>query len=461
MHATWNNSYARLPEQMFARQTPTPVKAPASLVLNTELAEALGITFDENWPEFIAGNQVPDGAYPIAQAYAGHQFGHWNPQLGDGRAVLLGEVLSDLGRVDIQLKGSGRTPWSRGGDGRAWYGPVLREYLISESMHALGIPTTRALAAAATGENIQREPGPLPGAVICRTASSHIRVGTFQYFASRDDIEALQALLDHAIFRHYPDVKNTEDFLKASVSAQAHLIAQWMGVGFIHGVMNTDNSHVGGITIDYGPCAFMDDYVPAKVFSSIDRQGRYGYNNQPNLAAWNMAQLATALLPLANDTDAAIEQYTNIVQEFSDLFKEEYTKIFSQKIGLKPSSESAILIKKMLEMMEQTGADFTQSFRALGSDEISLHIGEHPEFRSWHDTWSQTANLENLNQINPALIARNHTVESMITKSVAGDMQLFHDFHMALKSPFVTPQNLDFTATPKANEVIHQTFCGT
>ena len=461
MHATWNNSYAGLPEQMFARQTPTPVDAPAGLVLNTELADELGIKFGKDWPEFIAGNQVSKGADPIAQAYAGHQFGHWNPQLGDGRAVLLGEILSNLGRVDIQLKGSGRTPWSRGGDGRAWYGPVLREYLISESMYALGIPTTRALAAAATGENIQREPGPLPGAVICRTASSHIRVGTFQYFASRNDIEALQALLDHAISRHCPKAKNTEDFLKIAVAAQARLIAQWMGVGFIHGVMNTDNSHVGGITIDYGPCAFMDDFVPTKVFSSIDHQGRYGYNNQPNLAAWNMAQLATALLPLANDTDAAIEKYTKIVQDFSGLFEVEYAKVFSKKIGLKPSFESAKLIKKLLGMMDQTGADFTQSFRALGSDEILRHIGEHPDFGSWHDNWSQTANLENLNQVNPAMIARNHLVESMITQSVAGDIQPFHDLNAALKSPFITPQNPEFIAVPNANAVVHQTFCGT
>jgi uncharacterized protein YdiU (UPF0061 family) len=314
MHATWNNTYTRLPEHMFARQQPVPVAAPSGLVLNTALADELGISFGEDWPEFITGNQVPMGADPIAQAYAGHQFGHWNPRLGDGRAVLLGEVTGAFGHVDVQLKGAGRTPWSRGGDGRAWYGPVLREYMISESMHALGIPTTRALAAAATGESILREPGPLPGAVICRTASSHIRVGTFQYFASREDIPALEALLDHAITRHYPQAQNADEFLGQAVAAQARLIAQWMGVGFIHGVMNTDNSHVGGLTIDYGPCAFMDDFVPTKVFSSIDRQGRYGYSNQPNLAAWNMAQLATALLPLAENTEAKIARYTEIVK---------------------------------------------------------------------------------------------------------------------------------------------------
>ena len=461
MHATWNNTYTRLPEHMFARQQPVPVAAPSGLVLNTALADELGIFFGEDWPEFIAGNQVPMGADPIAQAYAGHQFGHWNPQLGDGRAVLLGEVTGAFGHVDVQLKGAGRTPWSRGGDGRAWYGPVLREYLISESMHALGIPTTRALAAAATGESILREPGPLPGAVICRTASSHIRVGTFQYFASREDIPALEALLDHAIARHYPQAQNADGFLGQAVAAQARLIAQWMGVGFIHGVMNTDNSHVGGLTIDYGPCAFMDDFVPTKVFSSIDRQGRYGYSNQPNLAAWNMAQLATALLPLAENTEAAIARYTEIVKGFGDIFEAEYAKVFAAKLGLSTGSQSSALIEQFLKMMGQTGADFTQSFRALGSDEVARHIGEHPEFVSWHADWLASADLTRLKQINPALIPRNHLVEAMIDQSVAGNMQMFHVLHAALQTPFVTPPNPEFMEPPKAHEVVQETFCGT
>ena len=461
MQATWDNSYARLPDQVFVRHEPVPVASPTGLALNSSLAEELGITFGTDWAEFMAGNQVPNGADPITQAYAGHQFGHWNPQLGDGRAVLLGEVSGNFGRVDIQLKGAGRTPWSRGGDGRAWYGPILREYVISESMHALGIPTTRALAAVATGESVLRDSGALPGAVICRTASSHIRVGTFQYFASRKDFMALDALLDYSIARHYPQAKNAEEFLVAAVNLQARLIAKWMGVGFIHGVMNTDNSHVGGITIDYGPCAFMDNFLPTKVFSSIDRQGRYGYSNQPNIAAWNMAQLATALLPLADDQNAAITRYTEIVQSFADIFETEYAKVFSAKLGLGPCTESTVLAEQLLKMMAHAGADFTQSFRALGTDDIGYYVGEHTGFDLWHDAWMQSADHDKLNSINPAIIPRNHIVEAMIAEAVAGDMQLFHALNDTLKTPFVTPQNPDFSMAPTDNELVHQTFCGT
>ena len=461
MQAAWDNSYSRLPEQVFVRHNPIPVASPSGLALNRDLAEELGIIFSKDWAEFMVGNQIPNGSDPITQAYAGHQFGHWNPQLGDGRAVLLGEVSGSFGRVDIQLKGAGRTPWSRGGDGRAWYGPILREYVISESMHALGIPTTRALAAVATGESVLREPGPLPGAVICRTASSHIRVGTFQYFASRKDLTALKALLDYSIARHYPQAKNAEEFLEAAVNSQACLIAKWMGVGFIHGVMNTDNSHVGGITIDYGPCAFMDNFLPTKVFSSIDRQGRYGYSNQPNIAAWNMAQLATALLPLADDQNAAIKSYTEIVHNFADIFEIQYASVFSAKLGLSSCTESTALIEQLLKMMAQVGADFTQSFRALGTDDIGHYIGGHADFNLWRDAWMQSADHDKLNDINPAVIARNHTVEAMITKSVAGDMQLFHSLNNTLKNPFVTPQNSAFSWAPKDNELVHQTFCGT
>ena len=461
MQAAWDNSYSRLPEQVFVRHNPIPVASPSGLALNRDLAEELGIIFSKDWAEFMVGNQIPNGSDPITQAYAGHQFGHWNPQLGDGRAVLLGEVSGSFGRVDIQLKGAGRTPWSRGGDGRAWYGPILREYVISESMHALGIPTTRALAAVATGESVLREPGPLPGAVICRTASSHIRVGTFQYFASRKDLTALKALLDYSIARHYPQAKNAEEFLEAAVNSQACLIAKWMGVGFIHGVMNTDNSHVGGITIDYGPCAFMDNFLPTKVFSSIDRQGRYGYSNQPNIAAWNMAQLATALLPLADDQNAAIKSYTEIVHSFADIFEIQYANVFSAKLGLSSCTESTALIEQLLKMMAQVGADFTQSFRALGTDDIGYYIGEHADFNLWRDAWMQSADHDKLNDINPAVIARNHTVEAMIAKSVAGDMQPFHSLNATLKNPFVTPQNSAFARAPEDNELVHQTFCGT
>jgi uncharacterized protein YdiU (UPF0061 family) len=462
MQATWDNSYAALPPQMFTRQAPVPVAAPRGLRLNTEHAQELGITFEDDWPVFMAGNQIPLGAEPIAQAYAGHQFGHWNPQLGDGRAVLLGEVIGPQGRFDIQLKGAGRTAWSRKGDGRAWYGPVLREYLISEAMHALGIPTTRALAAVATGATILREQGPLPGAILCRTASSHIRVGTFQYFAARDDTQALNALLQQAIERHYHQAQTAEDFLSAAVAAQARLIAQWMGVGFIHGVMNTDNSHVGGLTIDYGPCAFMDDFVPMKTFSSIDRQGRYAYGNQPNLAAWNMAQLATALLPLAEDRNASITRFTEIVQGFGDIFAREYTAVFARKIGLTATPEAEALIDGLLKLMADMGADFTLCFRALATGESRAYLGAHPDFADWHARWQAAGPAQDaLVQVNPAIIPRNHLVEAMIADAVSGDMQLFDALHAALKTPFSHCDTARFIAAPNPQEVVTQTFCGT
>ena len=462
MQADWNNSYAALPAQMFTRQAPVPVAAPKALMLNAEHAEELGITFGEDWPLFMAGNQIPQGADPIAQAYAGHQFGHWNPQLGDGRAVLLGEVIGPQGRFDIQLKGAGRTAWSRNGDGRAWYGPVLREYLISEAMHALGIPTTRALAAVATGETILREQGPLPGAVICRTASSHIRVGTFQYFAARDDTQALEALLQQAIERHYQKAQTVEQFLSAAVAAQARLIAQWMGLGFIHGVMNTDNSHVGGITIDYGPCAFMDEFVPMKTFSSIDRQGRYAYGNQPNLAAWNMAQLATALLPLTEDREASIARFTEIVQGFGDIFDREYAAVFARKIGLTPSEETGVLVDGLLRMMANIGADYTLCFRALATGKSQAYLGAHPDFADWHARWQAAGPAQGaLALVNPAIIPRNHLMEAMISEAVAGDMQLFHVLHEALKAPFSHCHTPRFIAPPDPQEVVTQTFCGT
>ena len=462
MQANWNNSYAALPAQMFTRQAPVPVAAPKALMLNAEHAEELGITFGEDWPLFMAGNQIPNGADPIAQAYAGHQFGHWNPQLGDGRAVLLGEVIGPQGRFDIQLKGAGRTAWSRNGDGRAWYGPVLREYLISEAMHALGIPTTRALAAVATGETILREQGPLPGAVICRTASSHIRVGTFQYFAARDDTQALEALLQQAIERHYQNAQTVEQFLSAAVAAQARLVAQWMGLGFIHGVMNTDNSHVGGITIDYGPCALMDEFVPMKTFSAIDRQGRYAYGNQPNLAAWNMAQLATALLPLTEDREASIARFTEIVQGFGDIFDREYAAVFARKIGLTPSEETGVLVDGLLRMMANIGADYTLCFRALATGESHAHLGAHPDFADWYARWQAAGPTQGaLAQVNPAIIPRNHLMEAMISEAVAGDMQLFHALHEALKAPFSHCDTPRFIAPPEPQEVVTQTFCGT
>ena len=461
MIADWDNTYARLPNQMYAQQVPTPVASPSGLALNKNLAADLGISFDSDWFEYMSGNKLPDGANPISQAYAGHQFGHWNPQLGDGRAILLGEVTGGFGHIDLQLKGAGRTPWSRSGDGRAWYGPILREYLVSEAMHSLGIPTTRALAAAATGEKIFREQGPLPGAVICRTASSHIRVGTFQYFASRNDLQALQSLFDYTVRRHFPEAKTVENLLQEAVKKHASLVASWMAVGFIHGVMNTDNSHVAGITIDYGPCAFMDYFVPTKVFSSIDRQGSYAYNNQAKMAAWNLAQLATALLPLATEREAAIEHYTEIIHGFSDTFEKAYNKAYSQKIGYSASKESSKIIQSLLKMMAEQGADYTLTFRALGEGTVDEHLGDHPDFKQWYENWLNGAKVKELHKVNPAIIPRNHLIEEMISKATTGDMELFYSLSHALNTPFEHPQNPRLGMPPEINEEVTATFCGT
>tara|TARA_B100000768_G_scaffold23835_1_gene21512 strand:- start:770 stop:2155 length:1386 start_codon:yes stop_codon:yes gene_type:complete len=461
MIADWDNTYARLPNQMYAQQVPTPVASPSGLALNKNLAADLGISFDSDWFEYMSGNKLPYGANPISQAYAGHQFGHWNPQLGDGRAILLGEVTGGFGHIDLQLKGAGRTPWSRSGDGRAWYGPILREYLVSEAMHSLGIPTTRALAAAATGEKIFREQGPLPGAVICRTASSHIRVGTFQYFASRNDLQALQSLFDYTVRRHFPEAKTVENLLQEAVKKHASLVASWMAVGFIHGVMNTDNSHVAGITIDYGPCAFMDYFVPTKVFSSIDRQGRYAYNNQAKMAAWNLAQLATALLPLATERESAIEHYTEIIHGFSDTFEKAYDKAYSQKIGYSASKDSSKMIQSLLKMMAEQGADYTLTFRALGEGTVDEHLGDHPDFKQWYENWLNGAKMKELHKVNPAIIPRNHLIEEMISKATTGDMELFYSLSHALNTPFEHPQNPRLGMPPEINEEVTATFCGT
>ena len=322
MRIPFDNSYAALPEGFFSRLNPTPVKEPKVLAWTAELAAELGIKGDDAQVQAqdFGGNEVPEGATPLAQLYAGHQFGNFNPQLGDGRAILLGEVIgSDGTRRDIQLKGAGPTPYSRRGDGRAWVGPVLREYLVSEAMHALGVPTTRALAAVATGEPILRETGHLPGAIVTRVAASHLRVGTFQVFAHRGEVEALKTLTDYAIVRHYPDADGPLGLLRAVCAAQAELVAQWMSFGFIHGVMNTDNCSISGETIDYGPCAFMDAFHQGRVFSSIDRQGRYAYGNQPQIVVWNMAQLATSLLQQMDDKETAVDEATEIVHDMPEL----------------------------------------------------------------------------------------------------------------------------------------------
>ena len=473
----FDNAYARLPERFYTRQHPTPVAKPGLIAVNHRLAQELGLDpkalESDDGIAILSGSSIPTGAEPLAQAYAGHQFGGWSPQLGDGRAVLLGEITDSNGlRHDLQLKGSGPTAYSRRGDGRAWVGPVIREYLMSEAMHSLGIPTTRALAAVTTGETIIRETA-LPGAVLTRVASSHIRTGTFQYFAARQDTDAVRALADHVIQRHYPGTKTVLELLDQIIERQASLIARWMGVGFIHGVMNTDNSHVAGITIDYGPCAFMDDFHPSKVFSSIDRHGRYAYGKQPEIAVWNMAQLATSLLPLIDDDmDSAVEKATASVHKFPDLYRAAWLKEFRAKIGLQSEDDDdAGLIEALLARMADQRADFTNTFRALATGNARDQFTDPSVFDSWdqlwqhrraHDTQSVDEQNELMNTTNPAVIARNHRVEEAIQAAVSGDYTPFFKLNEILATPFhLAKENANYARPPEQNEVVHQTFCGT
>ena len=483
----FDNSYARLPDRFHARLAPTPVRAPVLIRLNAPLARLLGLDPEartpESWAAVFSGNERLEGSEPLAMAYAGHQFGNFVPQLGDGRALLLGEVTAQDGiRRDIQLKGSGRTPFSRMGDGRAALGPVLREYLVSEAMHALGIPTTRALAAVATGEPVMRETA-LPGAVLTRVARGHLRVGSFQYFAARDDEDGVRLLADYAIRRHHPELADADApqaaLLAAVVEAQARLVAGWMGVGFIHGVMNTDNMSIAGETIDYGPCAFMDAYDPATVFSSIDVTGRYAYGNQPRLAQWNLCRLAEALLPLIDpDPDRAVARATEIVEGFGPAYEREWARVMRAKLGLEePQAEDARLATRLLGLMEQAGADFTLSFRALaGAAEgeaapLLALIGDGPQSRAWLADWrarlssgaASDAAPERLRHANPALIPRNHRIEQAIAAAVeAGDLGPFHRLAACLSDPFAPEADaLAEAAPPAPQERVSATFCGT
>lgn len=470
MNIPFDNSYARLPDRFYTRMTPVPVREPHLIAFNAPLAAELGITAtdDATMAQVFAGNQIPDGADPLAQAYAGHQFGGFSPQLGDGRANLLGEALHKERRVDIQLKGSGPTPYSRMGDGRAWMGPVLREYVLSEAMHALGIPTSRALAAVSTGETVYREPGGMPGAILTRVAASHIRVGTFQYLAARRDIAGLWALYDHVVARHYPEATDPADLLGQVIDRQAQLIAGWMSVGFIHGVMNTDNTTLSGETIDYGPCAFMDAYHPDMVFSSIDRQGRYAFSNQPNVIVWNMAQLATALVPLMPDADAAVEQFTEIVHAMPGITQGYWRQAFGRKIGLSEAREAdETLITDLLSAMAHGQADFTNTFRALSDGSPRDQFTDPALFDDWEPEWRTRLKQENapdalMRAVNPVLIPRNHRVEQMIDAAVAGDFAPFERLTRVLARPFDSdPDAADLRRPPEASEVVQQTFCGT
>ncbi len=484
----FDNSYARLPPQFFADQMPTPVVAPKLIKFNEALASELGLDMDvlkQNAAAIFSGNELLPGSQPIAMAYAGHQFGNFVPQLGDGRAILLGEVKNRNGRRrDIQLKGSGPTPFSRRGDGRAALGPVLREYIVSEAMHALGIPTTRALAAVISGEPVYREEV-LPGAVFTRVAASHIRVGTFQFFAARGDTESVRTLADHVIARHYPEIRDRKNpylaLLEAVADRQASLIARWLHVGFIHGVMNTDNMTVSGETIDFGPCAFMDAYDPATVFSSIDRNGRYAYANQPAIGQWNLARLGETLIPLIDPSvDTAIEMANVVIKAYGERFQSYWLAGMRAKIGLASEEEGDLdLIQSLLATLQQQGADFTLTFRrlaALAADEdvtdFAAAFNDPQAVAPWLERWrerlardlqTQSARAAAMRKVNPAFIPRNHRIEQAIQAAVEdADFSLFEALLKVLATPYEDQLAFaPYAEPPLPAERVLQTFCGT
>jgi len=487
---SFENSYARLPERFFARALPSEVRAPKLIRLNRGLAEELGL--DPAWlaspegVEVLTGNRIPDGAEPIATAYSGHQFGQFSPQLGDGRAILLGEVIDRQGRRrDIQLKGPGRTPFSRRGDGRAALGPVLREYIVSEAMAALGIPTTRALAAALTGEIVMREEA-LPGAILTRVASSHIRIGTFQFFAARGDVEAVRLLADHVIARHYPDVAARETpylgLLDAVIAAQAALVAQWMLVGFIHGVMNTDNMSIAGETIDYGPCAFMDAYDPKAVFSAIDEYGRYAFANQPPIARWNLTRLAETLLPLlAGNQDEAVALAEGALATFAGAFEIAFLAGIRRKLGLfTEQADDVVLIGNLMDVMQRGAADYTLTLRYLsdaaegeaGSAPLRALFSDPAGLDAWLTDWRQRLAREPqagserraaMRAVNPLFIPRNHRIEAVIEAAVErDDFAPFEALLAVLSRPYDDqPDFAPYAQPPMPQERVLQTFCGT
>jgi serine/tyrosine/threonine adenylyltransferase len=478
----FDNTYSALPERFFARVRPQPASSPRLIKLNEKLAGELRL--DATWlasddgVRVLAGQTVPEEADPIATAYAGHQFGHFVPQLGDGRAILLGEVVDRNGRRrDIQLKGAGRTPFSRGGDGRAAIGPVLREYIVSEAMAALGIPTTRALAAVLTGEQVFRE-GPLPGAVLTRIASSHIRVGTFQFFAARGDDDGIRKLADHVIARHYPDVAGDAQPYRALfakvIERQAQLVAKWMQVGFIHGVMNTDNCSIAGETIDYGPCAFMDAFDPAAVFSSIDQQGRYAFANQPRIALWNLTRLAECLLPLLDsDETAAVEVAKGALGQFASHFDPALMTGMLTKLGVSGEADDEQLVGEFLKILADGQADFTLAFRRLcdaadgDASELRAMFAEPAAFDAWAAKWRQVREQRPLTsaamrKANPAFIPRNHRIEAVIQAALRDDFAPFEELVMVLAKPFDDqPQFAGYMQPPQQEERVTQTFCGT
>jgi len=477
----FDNSYVRLPEALFTRVRPVPVKDPKLVVFNDRLASELGLdaaVLRESGAGLFAGNAIPEGADPIAQAYAGHQFGHFT-NLGDGRAILLGEQITPGGeRFDIQLKGSGRTPYSRRGDGRAVLGPMLREYLISEAMHALGIPTTRSLAVAGTGEQVVREEL-LPGAVLTRIAASHIRVGTFEYARALGDPILLESLTRYTLERHYPELADAEHkalaLLQGVLERQASLVARWMGVGFVHGVMNTDNMALSGETIDYGPCAFLDTYDPETVFSSIDPGGRYAYGNQPDIAHWNLARLAEALLPLIDaNQEKAVAAAEEVLGEFPGRFRFHHTTVLRSKSGLLgEEDQDEELIAAFLDAMKKDEADFTSTFvtltNAVQDGESAPTFG--PALSGWSSSWrarlqrqqggaEETVSL--MRRANPVVIPRNHRVEEALTAAVSGDLAPMQRLLGVLQKPYeVTRENEPYRPAPPTGSAPYRTFCGT
>ena len=494
MPITFDNSYAKLPDRFFARVRPTPVKNPALLAVNGALADVLGIRQDElasaEGVEMLAGNRIAEGSEPIALAYAGHQFGGFVPQLGDGRAILLGEIVGRDGkRYDVQLKGSGPTPFSRGGDGRAALGPVLREFVLSEAMAALGVPTTRALAAVTTGEIVVRE-RLLPGAILTRVAASHMRVGTFEYFAARKDNDAIAILTKYALQRHYPEASTTDGsdgpalaLLEQVMTAQINLVATWLSIGFVHGVMNTDNTSISGETIDYGPCAFLDSYHPGRTFSSIDRGGRYAFANQPRIALWNLSRLAETLLPLVNDDiEKAAAILTERLETFAERFETAYGKRMRSKLGLQNEIEGDLeMAQGLLECMAQSKVDYTNCFRRLvevaaganeaNEDRLVELFAEQAPIRDWLKAWrarfdqekvSRDERVALMRRSNPAFIPRNHRIEEMIAAATNGDMQPFERLRQVLARPYDDqPEAAELTLPPGDEQWNYRTFCGT
>lgn len=484
LEAGWNfdNSYARLPELLFSSQKPTPVTSPKLVAFNDSLATSLGLNRQvlqsSDGVAVFAGNRIPEGASPLAQAYAGHQFGHFT-MLGDGRAILIGEQITPSDeRFDIQLKGSGRTPYSRGGDGRAALGPMLREYIISEGMHALGIPTTRSLAVVTTGESVIRETE-LPGAILTRVASSHLRVGTFQYAANWGTADELRTLADYTLQRHFPDVGEAENrylsLLQEVIKRQAALIAQWQLVGFVHGVMNTDNMALSGETIDYGPCAFMDTYDPATVFSSIDVHGRYAYGNQPRIAAWNLARFAETLLPLLHENEEqAIQLAQDAIADFSEQYHRNWFSGMRAKLGIfNEEAEDKTLIEDLLGLMHKNRADYTNTFRALtfGKPEETV-LFDTPDFPRWHELWqarldrqeeSRDSSHQLMRKSNPAVIPRNHRVEEALEAAVKkGDYSVMERLLHVLAKPYAhSPEQEHYCQPPLDSTRPYRTYCGT